>query len=286
MFPIRSKVRRSGIRAKIVRFDVGGKLMIKHLALAILLLLCSSLISAAGEKQTSACDLAATTERGRLIEEYDIASWHATDAFLGMKPAEGSTRYYLAKKGDSGWRVAFGKFNEARDRFLLVYEAAQGSRPDDFSVVKHDPPVEDTGFYLAAAKAAEKALADFPVEKRSFNTYVLPRADGQLYVYLLPATNQNGVYLLGGDVRYLFSAEGNTILDRHPMHKTILTFDMNEKSTKSTVAGFHTHVLSNCPEDSDVFYVLTRRPSIPEYVGTMDKKTYVIETDGTIILGK
>jgi len=271
-----------------LRFDVGEKLMIKNLALAVSLLLCSSLISAAGEKKTSDCDLAATTERGRSMEEYDVASRHATDAFLAMKPAEGSTRYYFAKKGDSGWIVVFGKFNQARDRFLLVYEAVQGSRPEDFSVAKHDPPVEDTGFYLAAANATEKALADFPLEKRPYNTYVFPRADGQLYVYVLPATNENGVYLLGGDIRYLFSADGNTILDRHPMHKTILVFDTNKKSeeVKKLEAGFHTHVLSNCPEDSDVFYVLARKPSIPEYVGTMDKKMYVIETDGTILLGK
>jgi len=154
----------------------------------------------------------------------------------------------------------------------------------DFSVVKHDPPIEDAGFYLAAAKASEKALADFPLEKRPYYTYVLPRADGQLYFYLLPATNENGVYLLGGDIRYLFSADGTTILDRHPMHKTILTFDTNQKSkeVKQVVSGVHTHVLSNCPEDSDVFYVLTRKPSIPEYVGTMDKNIYAIETDGTI----
>jgi len=94
--------------------------MFKNLAAAIVLVLCSSIFSAAKEKP-SECDLAATTESGRSMEEYDVASWHATDAFLAMKPAEGSTRYYFAKKGDPGWTVVFGKFNEARDRFLVVY---------------------------------------------------------------------------------------------------------------------------------------------------------------------
>lgn len=217
------------------------------------------------------------------MEEYDVASWHATDAFMAMKPAEGSTRYYFAKKGDSGWTVVFGKFNEGRDRFLVVYEAVQGSRPVDFSVVKHDPPVEDGGFYLAAAKATEKALADFPLEKRAYNTYVIPRADGQLYFYLLPATSEHGVYLLGGDIRYLFSADGNTILDRHPMHKTILTFDTNQKAKDDKeIAGVHTHILSSCPEDSDVFYVLSRNPPMPEIVVTGEHEMYVVATDGLI----
>jgi len=217
------------------------------------------------------------------MEEYDVASWHATDAFLATKPAEGSTRYYFAKKGDAGWTVVFGKFNEAHDRFLIVYEATQGSTPQDFNVVKHDPPLEDSGFYLAAARATEKALADFPLEKRPYNTYAIPRTDGRFYLYLLPATSEPGVHLLGGDIRYVFSADGNTILERHPMHKTILTFDTNqEPKDAKKIAGVHTHILTSCPEDSDVFYVLSRKPSMPEIVLTGEHEMYIVATNGVI----
>jgi hypothetical protein len=38
-------------------------------------------------------------------------------------------------------------------------------------------------------------------------------------------------------------------------------------------AGFHTHVLSDVPEDTDVFFVLTHGPSLPD-------------TDDTIYEGK
>jgi hypothetical protein len=39
------------------------------------------------------------------------------------------------------------------------------------------------------------------------------------------------------------------------MHKTILDIDYSPSSNKltQTVGGIHTHVLSNLPEDSDVF---------------------------------
>lgn len=47
-------------------------------------------------------------------------------------------------------------------------------------------------------------------------------------------------------------------------------------------AGVHTHILSDVPEDTDVFYVLTRKPSIPEMIGTRSHKFYEISTDGTI----
>jgi hypothetical protein len=72
------------------------------------------------------------------------------------------------------------------------------------------------------------------------------------------------------------------MVEKRQMHKSILDFAIR----KGSVSGYHTHVLSLTPEDSDVFHVLTRKPSIPEYVGTFDKKIYVIQTDGTILLGK
>jgi hydrogenase maturation factor len=117
---------------------------------------------------------------------------------------------------------------------------------------------------------------------RPYNAYAIPAEKTQLYVYLLPAQTDNDVYPLGGDVRYTFSADGLTILEKRQMHKSVLEF----KIDKTTVAGSHSHVLTLSPEDSDVFYVLTRKPSIPEYVGTLNRKIYIVQTDGTIHLGK
>jgi hypothetical protein len=46
-------------------------------------------------------------------------------------------------------------------------------------------------------------------------------------------------------------------------------------------AGTHTAILDNIPEDTDVFHVLTRRPSVPEYVMT-DAFLYSISPKGNI----
>jgi len=40
--------------------------------------------------------------------------------------------------------------------------------------------------------------------------------------------------------------------------------------------------LSDVPEDTDVFYGLTRQPSEPEFIGTPNKKIHEIGVDGTI----
>jgi hypothetical protein len=265
--------------------------MIKRTVLvAVLLTSCLSL----AEKKTkagplpSADELAAITARGRILAEYDVAAWHASDAVVELKPDKTVSPFYIARQTANGWEVAFGRLSESRDRFLIVYQAFQGATPVEFTVKKPDPPVEDHGFYLAAAKAIETASRDFGKPSRAYNTYVLPTESGQLYVYLLPAQTVNGIYPLGGDVRYTITPDGGAIVEKRQMHKTILEFDMNDASKRMTKveSGIHTHVLSSLPEDSDVFYVLSRKPLIPEYIGTMDKKIFVVQVDGTILIGK
>ena len=240
------------------------------------------------EKVPSADELAAISARGRMLEEYDVAAWHATDVVQDLKPEKGSTRYYIARKVDTGWVVVFGRLNESHDRFLILYQATQGTRPEFFTAKKYDPPQENADFFFFAARAFEAALKDLGAVNRPYNAYAIPSEAGQLYVYLLPAQAQDTIYPLGGDVRYTFTADGGAVVEKHPMHKTILDIDYGPSldKAKKTVSGFHTHVLSSVPEDSDVFHVLTRKPSIPEYVGTMDKKIWVVQTDGTILLGK
>ena len=259
--------------------------MIVRTSIATLLLASAGLLAQKAEhenKVPTAADLNAITVRGKMLAEYDIAAWHATDVVQDMKPEEGSTRYYIAKKTEVGWVVVFGRLNEARNKFLVVYQAIQGTKPEYFTAKRLNPPLEDSDFYLHAATAFEAALRDLGPVPRQYNAYAIPSEKALLYVYLLPAQTDNDVYPLGADVRYTFTADGSTMLEKRQMHKSILEF----KIEKKTVSGLHTHVLTLSPEDSDVFYVLTRKPPIPEYVETLDKKIYVIHTDGTINLGK
>jgi hypothetical protein len=259
--------------------------MTRQIILTVFLLASCRMLAQKAEEENkvpTSADLQAITARGKMLAEYDVAAWHATDVVQDMKPEKGSTRYYIAKRTDAGWVVVFGRLNEAHDKFLTVYQATEGAKPEFFTAKRFDPPLESTDFYFYAAKAFDAALKDLGPVNRPYNAYAIPSEKGQLYVYLLPAQTQNDIYPLGGDVRYTFSDDGATMVEKRRMHKTILEF----KVDKTNVGGSHIHVLTLSPEDSDVFYVLTRKPSIPEYVGTLDKKIYVIQPDGTIGLGK
>jgi len=247
--------------------------MPKKLSLILAIILSTQLLWAKKDNSSNDPVLGAIVTRGRMLAEYDVAAWHATDAVQAMNPPTDNAQRFIARKTDAGWVVVFGHLNESRDKFLVIYEATQGSTPQEFKAKKCDPPVDDKAFYLAAARALDIALHDFQGEKRPYNTYVVPSETNQLYLYILPAQTISEVYPLGGDVRYLFTADGNTMLEKHQMHKTILEF-RNSGEPDKTIAGYHSHVLSDLPEDSDVFYVLSKKPSRPEFIGQQESRVF------------
>ncbi len=216
-----------------------------------------------------------------MLADYDVASWHATDAVKALKPAEGVVRGYIARKTDAGWVVVFGRFSETKDAFLIAYEATQESDPKKFTANTYDPPQKDTGYFYIAAKAIEISLQASHLEKRPYNTYVIPLDSGQLYVYVLPAQTVAEVYPLGGDTRFLLSADGGTIIETRQLHKSILEGKSSVPAGAKPAAGVHSHVLTDTPEDTDVFHVLRQTHPLPEFVGTKSG-VYKVETNGTI----
>lgn len=238
---------------------------------------------AGASSKPSTAELAAITTRGRLLAEYDTAAWHATDAVLATTPKEKSSGRYIGHKTDSGWVVDFGRLSASGDKFLVAHEAIQAG--EQYTVRSFDPAREDVGWNLAAAKAIETAMQDFQGANCPYNVAALP-AEGQgIYVYLYPAQVKEGVYPLGADVRYQISPDGTKITEKRQMHKSII--ETAPASTDMKVeAGYHTHVLSDVPEDTDVLLVLTRRPRVPEFVGTTSKYVYTIGIDGNITIEK
>jgi hypothetical protein len=236
--------------------------------------------------QPSKSDLAAVTMRGRMLAEYDAAVSEAYDVLRPLSPTKELVTRYIARKTDNGWVVDFGRVNDARDSFLVAYVATQGSTPKEFTVKTQNPPTPEQGFDLHAAIAIETCMGDFGRAQIPYRAFAVPSGSNQLYVYLLPAQTKEGVYIYGGDVRYQVSSDGLTIVEKHPMHKSILQSDSKAIPHGTKLAGgFHVHVLSEVPEDSDVFMVLARKPAVPETVGSKGH-AYQIALDGTITVMK
>jgi hypothetical protein len=253
---------------------------------AVALLACADL--PAREEPPSKQELAAITERGRDLAGYDFAAWHASDAVQAKQPKAGSVVRYIARKTEKGWVVAFGR--EMQDKFLIAYQATQGAKPDVFDVTELTPPKEDEAFFLSASRAIDTALKDFTEhfegEQRPYNVAVLPADKGQMWVYLVPAPTRSGVWPIGGDARYLVSPDGAKIVVKRQLHNAIIELEPPKDGANKLVAGVHTHVLDDTPEDTDVFHVLTRKPSVPEMI-TTNQFVFQVDTDGSIkYLGK
>jgi len=231
-------------------------------------------------KPGSPTELAEITQRGKALAEYDVAAWHSTDAVMALSPKEGSITGYVARKIGNTWIVVYGYLNEKKDKYLITYQATQQASPIEFKVQTFDKPKEDTEYFLIAARAIETAKAIFsPAETRPYNAAVLPGNDGRFIVYFVPAQTQNGIFPLGGDVRYTVSNDGTKILETRRLHKSIIEFQVPQG--EKPITGYHTAVLDDIPEDTDVFHVLAREPRVPELVVT-EKFVYRIAIDGTI----
>jgi len=250
----------------------------KALLVAVLLLFPSCALGASD--QPSEADLAGISERGILLAGYDKAASHATDAVIALHPEEGTVGRYIASKTTTGWVVAFGHLNATNDKFLVAYEATQTEDPTHFEVKEYDPPRQDAGFNLAAARGIEKALKDFHGMNCPYNVAVLPAKHDELFVYMYPAQVKAGVYPYGADVRYLVSSDGTKIKEKRQLHQSLLESVPSE--THGTFGGgYHVHVLTDTPEDTDVLLVLTREPRAPEVV-VAGGHAFIIDVNGKI----
>jgi len=263
-----------------MRLSTRTRILVRLLAANLAIISIGLSATARSDEPPSSSELEAISNCGKMLAAYDLAASHATDAVQALPADKTRVERYIARQSGSGWEVAFGKLNEAQDKFLIAYEANQGATPIQFKVNTFDPPKEDTGFYLAGASAIATALADFKGENRPYNATLLPADDGKLFAYIYPAQTKVNVYSMGGDVRYLISPDGKAIVEERQLHKSILENDYSNKSI-AVKSGYHTHVLSDVPEDTDVFYVLTRKPSVMEYVAS-SKFFYQINPDGSI----
>lgn len=224
-------------------------------------------------------DLAAITDRGRQLYEYDQCAWHGTDAIFALHPDMKGGTHYICTRTQSGWRLVFPRWDAMNQHLLIAYEATE-TAPGKYEARKIDPPEDGGADLVGKERALALALNDFPHPDRPYNAAILPGPTETLFVYLYPGQTKDAVWPLGGDVRYTISSDGLNILEKRQLHKTIL--DQEFDPAKKPVSGFHTHVLSDLPEDTDVFYVLNRRPLIPEYVGTLGGSIFILNTDGGI----
>ena len=223
-------------------------------------------------------DFAAISARGHALFEYDQAAARGTDAIFALKPDPKGLARYVCAQTPSGWVISVPRWNEAHDQLMVVYEARE--KNGKFVARKLDKPVPADGELVAKERALETATADFPSPNRRYNMAVLPASEGNLYVYLYPGQTRENVWPLGGDVRYTISSDGKTIVEKRKLHNMVRDNVIRDNQK----AGYHLHDVTDVPEDTDVFFVLNRKPAMSEIIGT-SRQLYSIDKEGNIEIG-
>jgi hypothetical protein len=194
-------------------------------------------------------------------------------------------RGYLARRRADGlWEVVFGRSSASTDTFYVAYRAVQARPESEAFLASAVEPVEgDTGYLARAARALALASKDLGQVARPYNRVVLPMPDSTgWYVYLMPAPTRAGYWPLGADTRYRISNDGREIRDKRRLHNTVLEYGPPQKADGARIeAGYHSAVLDDRPEDTDVFLVLSRKPQVPEYI-VSQSFYFRIDVDGRI----
>ena len=219
-----------------------------------------------------------TTVRGRWIAELDLASCRATDAVYAKGPNRSLMGLYVPRREVNLYKVAFGRLLPHETAFCVAYEAASSTGPGgDYEVSVYDPPYEDKGGLLGAARAISLSGKVFPFHPRApaYNCVVIPEDEGRFSVYWYPGTKDPATEVMGADGVAEVSSDGHTQVTCY--HKNLLVQPRSAPDSWES----HTHLLILEPVPMDVAYVLMRRPPSPSMIMS-EAGMYFIDQDGKI----
>lgn len=230
--------------------------------------------------------------RGQLIYRFDQAAWHATDAMLEDAKLKG--RIDALKERYHGWivrRVEGGNlevlfFDKTPDVPRVLYSALMsrdGRQIVSSRFVEGDsPPVDaDALRMIRARSAAADVVAKQKVlrcAEAPFNTVVLPpeAEDGEIPVYFLSPQSVMEKVPFGGHARVMVASDG-TVGPVHAFTKSCV--DLPTSTAKDApVALVATQLLDPLPTEIGIFTMFVA--GLPIFVGTPDKRTWVIEASG------
>lgn len=226
-------------------------------------------------------DLRSIETLGRELFDYDQACWIASDSVMASNPDQSMMETFAAYEENNLWKVGFGKVTRNADAFLLAYEAVYDPQTRQCKVTSYRTPLMDTGFYLKAVKALEKMFEVVSAANPPYNFAVLPKGPDSLYLYFYPAQTSYNTYRFGGDTRYTYSIEKNTILDTLKLHNSILNMPYVKDKTQDIKATISTAIATDMPAETDILYVLSRKFPAEHNVIAQDW-VFVISPEGKI----
>lgn len=223
-------------------------------------------------------DPAVTEAVGTHMFRQDQFAWKATDILLAKHPQQEVIDAKL-----HGWIVIEG---DAKNVVRFVRDGING--PEAYYDVTFGPygdtaltepadrtlPPDQLAQYKARKLASEKF--DFRCTDTPANTIAFKDdKTGNWRVWVMTATTDPNLTILGGHIRYTVSADGGTILSTEKLSKGCGLFPKGDDKGHKAVMQYFRDVVSLKPLESHVFANYAYR--IPLFIGTTDGVIWKID---------
>jgi hypothetical protein len=220
--------------------------------------------SAYAQTTVSDDDLRQIESKGYDIYTHDFMAATATNVVSVERLQNSSARGWIVVKDADNWKVRF--VGECEESVCSSFDVAinleeKSSRLTEFEVPEIIPDEQ-----VAQWKARQLAIgSDVQRCSETYNTVVLEDQDGTepvWVVYLLAATRDPNIVVLGGHHRITVSADGTRVIRNEPLTRSCLQLARSPDSAALMV----TNSISQEPLETHVFSSLLYQ--IPLYVDT------------------
>ncbi len=186
--------------------------------IAILVLVFTFAVLAAAQKPAEipnfdAADFSKKAETAEWLVEYDNVAWKTTDFVLAQDPNELKRlgkEWFCFQDKSKLWHAVYGKLSDGK--YEVVFHLTMDGEE---KITKTDSKIDQdllNTYAVALATGRAKLSASIPADSPRFNQYIKQNSDKTFSVWLLPAFQENGLAVYGGEGIYTIDATGKKIV--------------------------------------------------------------------------
>jgi len=190
------------------------------------------------------------SNEGKRLYESEMTSWYGTDVFLEKfkEESENIGGYFSYKDGESFKCLFFSKGDKPNVLGVITFIGSFDPKMAQSDGTKREFTEKEKDYYTIRNAALNEIKSDTSLFKRYKNTEInlIPLIDkDEKKVYVLTATSQSGIVIIGNDYLLLFT-KTNELLSKRKIHANLITLPtkLEEKTAdgNTTVGSVHNHL--------------------------------------------
>lgn len=224
-------------------------------------------------EDTYAAEIAEASQLGQLLYAFDRSAWVATDALRAKRSA---WTLYTETATPIGWVTTEAKKRELLTSFVadlngetvVVFDAwtrkKKVKRKTTYPMGRALTATEQA--QITAKRAFDPKTIEPCAQFLPMNVVVIPNTTGGQYLYVMSATQQQGLAVLGRHYRFTISDDGRALTDRVAFTNSCIGLPTglppNAPKGAKPFGLFFNHVLTPYPQETHVFASLSHNLDI------------------------